>query len=278
VSPDDEANWFAQADAKFNKDPDATPGAAPARPAVRPAPTAAQAAPAPAAAAPAASPKTAEPAVARQERENEEARARKQALAEQAAKDGKARAEAEAAAAAAKARADAEARQREAEAKAQVDAEHARVERERRAKAEADTRHTAKLARVEGTSGRRRRIREVGFKQLPEVSRVFVRVSEVPRYTIAEAGERLIRVELQNTVVARPNDARALDTSYFASAVAGISPKRHGTSTVLEIALKEKVAFQQRLEGDTLSIDFERPGAERAAEPAPAPGSEAPAR
>jgi hypothetical protein len=102
-------------------------------------------------------------------------------------------------------------------------------------------------------------IREVGFKQLSAVSRVYVRVSESPRFNIVQAGEKLIRVELPNTWILRKNDERFLDTSFFPGAVAMVTPKRSGTGTVLEIELKEKVAYQQRVEGDMLSIDFERP-------------------
>src|SRR3990172_317592 len=122
------------------------------------------------------------------------------------------------------------------------------------------------------------RLQELGFRQMDAASRVYVRVSAAPRFRIVEAGEKRIRVELPDTRVARPNDARFLDTSFFPSAVAMVVPRRGGSSTVLEITLREKVQYQQRVEGDTLSIDFERPGASpRApaaidAEKAPAPG------
>ncbi len=115
-----------------------------------------------------------------------------------------------------------------------------------------------------------RHIREVGFRQMGESSRLFVRISAAPRFRIVEAGEKTIRVELPNTRVARRNDARHLDTSFFASAVAMVVPRREGSSTVLEITLKEKVPYQQRVDGDTLSIDFERPASGSLAPGAPA--------
>ena len=80
-----------------------------------------------------------------------------------------------------------------------------------------------------------------------------------------EAGEKLIRVELPNTRVVRHNDNRFLDTSFFPGAVAMVTPRRQGSATILEIALKEKVAYQQKVEGDTLAIDFEQPSAKPAA-------------
>jgi hypothetical protein len=51
-----------------------------------------------------------------------------------------------------------------------------------------------------------------------------------------------------------------------------ITPSRRGSSYVVDIKLKEKVPFQQKIEGDMLAIDFERPAAG-----APAPGGEPPA-
>jgi colicin import membrane protein len=101
---------------------------------------------------------------------------------------------------------------------------------------------------------------------MPGVSRVFVRTSTPPRFTIQDVGENLIRVELENTRVVRRNDARFLDTSFFPSAVALITPSRHGSSYVVDIKLKQKVPYQQKIEGDMLAIDFERPAAASGAE------------
>jgi len=137
-----------------------------------------------------------------------------------------------------------------------------KVHAERPAKAEVRREAKAARATLEATE-RPRVLRDLGFRALPEASRVFVRISAEPRFTIVEASERLIRVELPNTVVGHHNYARPLDTSFFPGAVATVTPRRHGRSTVLEIALKEKVNYQQRVDGDTLSIDFELPDALR---------------
>ncbi|ABC81033.1 AMIN domain-containing protein [Anaeromyxobacter dehalogenans] len=118
-------------------------------------------------------------------------------------------------------------------------------------------------------------VRELGFRQLPGASRVYVRTTVPPRFTIQDVGPDVIRVELENTRADRRNDLRFLDTSFFKSAVALVTPSRHGTSYVLEIKLRERVPYQQRIEGDALAIDFERPGA--AASPsAQAAGADAP--
>jgi hypothetical protein len=133
------------------------------------------------------------------------------------------------------------------------------------------------------TPSKPRQVREIGFQQLPEVSRVFVRLSDAPSFQITEVGENLIQVELANTRVKRHNDTRFLDTSFFPSPVAMVTPKRQGTSYLVEIRLRQRVPYQQKVEGDMLAIDFERPASMRG-QPAPAapaaseapPGSAAP--
>jgi len=116
---------------------------------------------------------------------------------------------------------------------------------------------------------------------VPEMN-VFVKLSDAPAYQITEVGENVVQVELQNTRVKRANDTRFMDTSFFASPVAMVTPKRQGTSYVVEIRLKQKVPWQQKVEGEMLAIDFERPVSMRekpvpaAAAPegaAPAPGA-----
>jgi len=119
-------------------------------------------------------------------------------------------------------------------------------------------------------------VRELGFKQLPGASRVYLRTSATPRFTIQDVGENHIRVELENARAVRRNDMRFLDTSFFPSAVAMITPSRRGSSFVIDIKLKQKVPYQQKIEGDMLAIDFERPGAPAAAA-VPAPAAPAPA-
>jgi hypothetical protein len=107
----------------------------------------------------------------------------------------------------------------------------------------------------------RNEVEFVGFKQTPTGSRVFVRLRSTPRFSVSEPQERLVRVEFPNTRVPLRNDLKALDTSFFPSAVAKVTPVRQGKSYVLEIRLRESVAWQQRIEGSTLSLDFDRPTA-----------------
>jgi hypothetical protein len=202
----------------------------------------------------------------------------------QADADAKAKARAEE-----QARADADAREREAAEKAERDRA---AERERLAaaeKARSEERAIAPAAPAPApepapaptpvaqsserldVSTEPSQLREVGFRQLADVSRVFVRTNHPARYTISEASENVIRVELSNTRVKRRNDTRVMDTSFFPSAVAAVAPRREGSSYVLEIKLKQRVPYQQKVEGDMLAIDFERPAGLRGATPEAAP-------
>jgi hypothetical protein len=83
-----------------------------------------------------------------------------------------------------------------------------------------------------------RKVTEVGFKQMPEVSRIFVRTNDKARYNISEAGEKVIILELENTKVKRKNDQRFMDTSFFSSSVAMVTPRKQGGNYVIEIKLK----------------------------------------
>jgi hypothetical protein len=101
----------------------------------------------------------------------------------------------------------------------------------------------------------------LGFKQTTTGSRVFIRLRAAPRFSVSEPQEKLVRLEFPNTRVPLRNDLKALDTSFFPTAVAQVTPVRQGKSYVLEIRLRERVAWQQRIEGTTLSLDFDRPSA-----------------
>jgi colicin import membrane protein len=229
-----------------------------------------------------------EQAAAEKKSAAEQAAAEKKAAAEQAAAEKKAAAEQ----AAAEKRSAAE--QVAAEKKAEADRKKQEVA-DAKARAEEDRKARAEQARLEREAARTAasdrlsssapiaRLKEIGFKQLPGTTRVYVRTDVTPRFTIQDVGEDIVRVEFENTRVARRNDTRFMDTSFFQSAVALITPSKKGDSYVVDIKLKQRVPYQQKVEGDLLAIDFERPpgaaapaGTEPVAdEPAAAePGSE----
>jgi hypothetical protein len=213
---------------------------------------------------------------ARQEAEakaSAQAEALAQAEAEQRARlDAEVKASAEADARAAEQRARQEAAAR---ASAEADAQVRQAEARPAVEAEAPVAAPAAVASVDERAGElagellpapRVQVREVGFRQLPGVSRVFIRTNATPRFTIQDVGENTIRVALENTRATRRNDTRFLDTSFFPSAVALVTPARSGASYVVDIKLRERVPYQQRIEGDMLAIDFERPASSAAAD------------
>jgi len=157
----------------------------------------------------------------------------------------------------------------------------AESERQARVQAKADAKAKREiesaLAAQQGTEARApvaavkpAKLQAIGFKQLPTVSRVFVKTSTTPRFTITDVGDDVVRLEVENTRSSRRNDTRPLDTSFFPSAVALITPSKQGTSYVVDIKLKKRVPYQQKVEGDLLAIDFERPAAEGSSPGGPA--------
>lgn len=208
-----------------------------------------------------------------------EAEARAAAAAERKAAAAAAAAEKQAAAAAAVAarRATAEAeRQARAEAKqrAREEAEAARVAALEARRLDVEARAAAKAAALAG-AGPATRLAEVGFQQVPGASRVFLRTSAPPRFTVTDVGDDVVRIELENTRATRRNDTRFLDTSFFASPVALVTPSMRGSSYVVDIKLRQRVPYQQKVEGDMLALDFERPPS--AAEAAALPAADEPA-
>jgi colicin import membrane protein len=211
-----------------------------------------------------------------------EADAKAQAKADaeaRAAADAKAKADAKAeadakAAAEAKAKADAEAQAKAdaaAAGTADEDAEQRALEAEIAAARSESAAPAAPAPGVEKLAPKAPAglIREVGFKQLPDASRVFVRASSPPQFTVQEVDDRTVRIEVANAKATRRNDLRFLDTSFFASAVQLVTPSRQGTSYVLTVKLRQRVPYQQRVEGDMLVVDFQRPPTTAAAGSAP---------
>ena len=99
----------------------------------------------------------------------------------------------------------------------------------------------------------------VGFRQESTGSRVFVRTNEPVRYSVTR-GEKMVVLELENTRIAESNNTRALDTSFFDTAVAAVDADAGPSRTVrVAIRLKEQVPYQTHQEGNEVSIEFQRP-------------------
>src|SRR5713226_8071401 len=182
------------------------------------------------------------------------------------------------------ARAEAEGAKREAAAeqkrKAQEEAANAKrqaaadrkqqAEQERVAKAKARqealaAEREAKLAAKSGSpvaagpSKRRATMTFVGFQRAATGARVYVRTNGPIHYTVQQEGDKKVVLELENTRIGTRNSRRPLDTSFFDTAVAMVSPNPAGNRTVrVEISLKEAVSFQTKQDGNEVSVEFPR--------------------
>jgi colicin import membrane protein len=108
-------------------------------------------------------------------------------------------------------------------------------------------------------SGKRRTLEIVGFQQQAGASRVYIRTNEPVRYKVSEGSKEII-LELENTQIGKGNNTRALDTSFFDTAVARVDPTVGPDRSVrVSIKLKAEVPVQTRQEGNTISLDFPRP-------------------
>jgi hypothetical protein len=108
-------------------------------------------------------------------------------------------------------------------------------------------------------TGKRRILEIVGFQQQAGASRVYIRTNEPVRYKVSEGRNEII-LELENTQIGKGNNTRALDTSFFDTAVARVDPTVGPDRSVrVSIKLKADVPVRTRQEGNTISLDFPRP-------------------
>jgi hypothetical protein len=104
-------------------------------------------------------------------------------------------------------------------------------------------------------SSRRKTVTLVGFS--PDKSRVYVRTNEPVRYTVSQADDRTVILELENTTLSRSNDRRPLDTHFFGGPVVQISPQAGSGRTVrVAVTLRDKVGYQARQDGNEVSLQF----------------------
>jgi hypothetical protein len=107
---------------------------------------------------------------------------------------------------------------------------------------------------------------EVGFRHAEGASRVFVRTSAAPRFTVREEGSSLV-VVLDGAHAARANDLLPLDTSFFPSVVERVVPRRDSAGTRIEIQLRRMVPHRLEIDDGVLAIIFDasyvQPGARR---------------
>jgi colicin import membrane protein len=128
------------------------------------------------------------------------------------------------------------------------------------ASAEVPRRAEPESTSSEPVSGKRKTLEIVGFQQQRGGARVYVRTNEPVSYKVSE-GRNEIVLMLENTQIGKGNNTRALDTSFFDTAVARVDPTVGPDRSVrVSIKLKEQVPVQTRQEGNTISLEFARPG------------------
>jgi hypothetical protein len=99
----------------------------------------------------------------------------------------------------------------------------------------------------------------IGFRQTSGGSEVFVRTDGKARYRIEKQGDNRIVLELMNTKVNVRNNERALDTSYFKSAVTKVQATTTGANTRVEVDLREVVPYQVHRQGNEVALSFKGP-------------------
>jgi hypothetical protein len=99
----------------------------------------------------------------------------------------------------------------------------------------------------------------IGFRQMADVSRVFVRCDGKAKFKQLKNGSAVV-LELLNTSINVKNNSRPLDTTYFNSAVTKVQAVRSGENTRIEVNLREAVPFKITRMGTTIAIDFKRAG------------------
>ncbi|MGB9600383.1 MAG: AMIN domain-containing protein, partial [Myxococcota bacterium] len=121
------------------------------------------------------------------------------------------------------------------------------------------TEHITPPQRKKSSSGRNS-LTWLGFQVSATGSRVFIKTTDEAEYSIKEKDDRTLVLEIYNTDIPKKNNRRPLDTSFFNSPVAYISPQvESGSIKVvrIEIRLKQRVPFIAKQESNALYLDFE---------------------
>jgi len=98
----------------------------------------------------------------------------------------------------------------------------------------------------------------VGFRLKGPRSLVFIRCDGKARYNVTEEDGRIV-LDLFDTKITLDNNRRALDTSYFPSAVTRVkaTPSDLGTRVIIE--MRDKVPFSVKRVGSQIQLLFDRP-------------------
>jgi len=96
----------------------------------------------------------------------------------------------------------------------------------------------------------------IGFRQKASISEVFVRCDGKAKYQVIESSNTKVVLQLYDTVIRVKNNQRALDTSFFPTAVNRVHAKSDAAGTRVEISLRHKVPYEVKRVGSTIKLLF----------------------
>lgn len=99
----------------------------------------------------------------------------------------------------------------------------------------------------------------VGFQMQGPGGRVFIQTSEPAVYSIVASDPNEVVLEFPDTRVQSSNDARALDTTWFPTAVASVEARAAKGLARVVVRLRDVVGYDLRQEGNYLYLDFRPP-------------------
>lgn len=102
----------------------------------------------------------------------------------------------------------------------------------------------------------RNRMTWLGFSQSEKGSTVWFQTIKQAAYSVRDAEDGNVVVTLLGTKIPRSNERRAVDTSYWPSAVSRVDAGRSGGNAVIVISLHESASYAVRQEGEFLYVDF----------------------
>ena len=96
----------------------------------------------------------------------------------------------------------------------------------------------------------------IGFRQKAAVSEVFIRCDGKAKFKVIEDTNNKVVLQLFDTTIRVKNNQRALDTSFFPTAVRRVHAKADAKGTRVEIALRHKVPYEVKRVGSTIKLLF----------------------
>ncbi|MBX2813568.1 MAG: hypothetical protein KTR25_17255 [Myxococcales bacterium] len=106
-------------------------------------------------------------------------------------------------------------------------------------------------------NGPARVLSDIGFQQLANTSRVFVRLNRKARYRYrpSPAPDTFV-LEIQQTQVIKQSHLLPMDTAFFPGPVAFFQARRIGENVHLEVRLRKATRWEIKAQGTTIVVDF----------------------